>query len=52
MADVFVIKDSLLRQIGMMIGSRWGWPAEITRKKMVDFEKATRCEQGKKPSRN
>ncbi|GAB3097189.1 DUF262 domain-containing protein [Lysobacter terrae] len=47
MASVFSDKDSLLRQVGMVmlyyhvfrIANRHGWTGEITRKKLLDFER-------------
>lgn len=47
MASVFIKGDSLLRQVGMVmlyyhlfrIADRDGWDSQITRKKLLDFEK-------------
>lgn len=55
MASVFSDKDSLLRQVGMVmlyyhlfrVANANGWSNEITRKKLVDFDKRRAANRGK-----
>jgi len=55
MAQVFVHKDALLRQVGMValyhhlfrIAIKEGWRSDITRKKLLDFEKLRESNRGR-----